>query len=61
MMSGVVLSKVFDTNLYEVAGIGVNQCSTLLFFLTCYMICFVLLLNHKGYALLFIFFKNCLR
>lgn len=55
MTSGIVLSKVFGTNFYEVAGIGVNQCSTLLFFLTFYMIWFVLLLNHKASALLFIF------
>lgn len=32
MTSGIVLSKVFDANLYEVAGIAVNQCSMLLFF-----------------------------
>lgn len=31
MIEGVVFSKVFGTELYEVAGIGVNWCSTLLF------------------------------
>lgn len=32
MTSGIVLSKVFDANLYEVVGIAVNQCSMLLLF-----------------------------
>lgn len=32
MMHGVVFSKVFGTEFYEVAGVGVNQCSTLLYF-----------------------------
>lgn len=49
MMEGVVFSKVFGTELYEVAGIGGNQCSTLISDLL--HDCFMLLLNHKAAAL----------
>lgn len=48
-----MFSRVFGTEFYEVAGYGVNECSTLFFFfLTCYVICFVLLLHYKSSAFL---------